>query len=189
MIAIRIAAALAVLALAASATPAIAGTIPVVRVSRPDEEAMQAQNPTWCVRGVERPALTFEVNDRSRRIYLRVASRDGEQWAVQDVPLVAAGAPGSFLLSDEWADRSVAWADARGFFFTRTLDSRPQLYYYDVAPHRVPWELGAVEDPSVSPDGATIVVAATDDSGTELHAAPTGHWAHATTLTSSPSVV
>lgn len=168
---------------------AAAAPIPVVRVSRSGEEAMQAQSPVWAPADAETPTLTYEVNDRSRRIYLRVATRTSDRWEVQDVPLVAAGTPGSFLLSDQWADRSVAWVDTKGFFFTRTLDSRPQLYYFDVAPHKVPWSADSVEDPAVSPAGDELAIAVTDEAGTELVMTRPTDWEAVTPLTSSPAVV
>ncbi len=166
-----------------------AGGVPATRVSRINEEAMQAQGPVWGSPDAASPTLTYEVNDRDRRILLRVAQQQGDAWDVSDVPLVAAGAPGSFLLSDQWTDRGVTWAGDDGFFFSRTLDSEPALYYYDVAPHRVPWEMGAVEHPAVSTDGQQLAVAITNKTGTDLHVAQVGNWSGANQLTNSPTVV
>ena len=165
-----------------------AQAVPVTLVSRPTEEAMQAQSPTWAPAGSERPTLSYEVNDRSHRIYLRVAHQAEPGWTVDDVPLVAAGTPASFMLSERWVDRSVTWVDPKGFFFTRTLDSQPHLYYFDVAPHRVPWEAGAVEDPASSPGGRFLATAVTDASGTELVLMEVGDWSSTRPLTQSPSV-
>jgi len=166
-----------------------ATAVPVTLVSRPTEESMQAQSPVWAPQQSEHPTLTYEVNDRSNRIYLRVAKGLDSGWAVTDVPLVAAGTPASFMLSEQWVDRSAAWADPRGFFFTRTLDSQPHLYYFDASPHRIPWDAGAVEDPAVSPDGRILAAAVTDAEGTDLVAVDVSDWTNVRALTQSPSVV
>lgn len=185
----RIVHTVAVLAAVITAGAAAADPIAVSLVSRTGEDAMQAQSPVWAPANTEVPTLTYEVNDRSRRIYLRVATRSAEQWEVRDVPLVSAGTPGSFLLSDQWADRSVAWVDERGFFFTRTLDSRPQLYYFDVAPHKVPWAVDSVQDPAASPAGDELAVAVTDAEGTELVLVRPTDWEAVSPITASPGVV
>jgi hypothetical protein len=170
--------------------PARAGdTIEPVRVSRDDEGGMQAQSPVWAPRDASSPALTYEVNDRSRRIHLRLARRDGAHWSVTEVPLVTAGSPGSFLLSDQWVDRGVAWVAPDGFLFTRTLESAPQLYYFDVAPHLVPWEPGAVEDPGVSADGRLVAAAVATSGVAELYLAEINAWSGARRLTNSPARV
>ena len=166
-----------------------AQAIPVTLVSRPTEESMQAQSPTWAPADSEQPMLTYEVNDRSHRIYLRVAQGGDAGWTIADVPLVSAGTPASFMLSDRWVDRRATWVDTKGFFFTRTLDSRPHLYYFDAAPHRVPWEAGAVEDPAASPDGRFLAAAVTDSQGTELVLMDVGDWSSTQPITQSPAVV
>jgi len=171
------------------ASPAWAAPLQATRITRDDEGGMQAQSPVWGPADTAAPTLTYEVNDRSERIHLRVARRSGSSWTITDVPLVTAGSPGSFLMSDRWVDRSVTWVAAEGFLFTRTMESEPRLYYYDVAPHRVPWEPGAVEDPDVSLDGRQLAASVTEGGVAELYLAEINAWEGAQRLTNSPARV
>jgi hypothetical protein len=167
------------------------GAAPVVpdRISRGDDQGMQAQTPIWGPGAVDRPRLTYEVNDRDRQIHLRIAERVNAEWQITDVGLLTAGTPRSFLLSEDRVDNEVAWANPHGFYFARTLDAEPELYYFDVAPHRVELGLTGIEDPDLTPDASALALAAHDASGAEMYRIEVGDWGSPRRLTWSPAVV
>ena len=150
---------------------------------------MQAQSPVWAPPDCDHPLLVYEVNDRDTRVHLRVAEREDGTWTVRDVPLLTAGSPASFLMSDERVDQEASWSGSGGFYFARTLDAEPELYYHDVAPHRVPLALTGVGDPAVAPDRRSLALTVNEDDGSDLYLAQVDDWARLTRLTRTTGVV
>jgi hypothetical protein len=161
-----------VLALVSAAQPVRAADAalapPMQLVSDVPELAhSQVQSPLWAPGPA--PRLVHEITDRSRRTVLRVVDITGAQVRGTMVPGSSSSRLESLGAGGDRADTEAAWWDGASFFFVRSVQGSPRLYYFDGVPREVSGVPGRIDEVAVDPQRSLLFAALEDSAGLDVY--------------------